>query len=515
MSGWERRFAIICLITGVMLLFLGGSVYLVEQKFGSGASYPVIAGIALLIAYAILDPSSVRDLVSSRRSRFGSLSVVVTAIVLGLLVMGNVLAARSTRSLDLTRYKVNTLAPQSQQVMAKLDSDLEITVWDNNKDPSLEEIRNLLLRYQTASRYFKFRVVDPNFDPGAARAQGVVALDTMVLRYRGKTQILNAGSQSEQEITSAILKLESNRTPQVCWVVGDGERDLKKTDAIEGYSEAANQITKDNFSLKDLLLSQVTELPADCDLVALIGPTKQLPEPAVKVLNDYLEKGGRLLIAVDPWRDPALIARYNSLLTAYGLSLSGGMVVPDARHAIRNEPTAVAVVEYGRSPIAKDLTNRLSIFPESTSIESKTAPGVTATAVVQTSPDAFLVQEPRQPPYTKQGKDRAGQYTLMQTAERVPTGGKKSRIVVVGTGAFAENEVLQATPVNIQLLTGSLNYLTEQEDLISIPPKGERNPPLTLTQEQQNLNIFITIALVPLLIVAGGILVWARRRRIA
>lgn len=515
MSGWERRFAIVCLIAGVMLLFLAASVYLVEQKFGSGTSYPLIAGLALLISYAILDPRSVRDLVSTRRSRFGSLSILVTAIVLGLLVMGNVLAARSVGSLDLTRYKVNTLAPQSQQVVGKLDSDLNATIWDNNQDTSLEELRNLLSRYQTANRHFKYRVVDPNFDPAAARAQGVVALDTMVLQYHGKTQILNAGSQSERDITAAVLKLESNRTPLVCWVVGDGERDLKSSDAIEGYSEASNQITRDNFTLKDLLLSQATQRPADCDVIALVGATKTLPEPAVKVLTDYLDGGGRLLLAIDPWRDAALTARYSSILAQYGMSFSGGMVVPDAAHAIRNEPTAVAVLQYGSSPIAKDLNNRVGIFPESTSIEAKTTTGVTTTPVAQSSNDAFLVQQPRQPPLTKQTTDKIGQYTLMETAERIPTTGKKSRVVVVGTGAFAENEVLQATAVNIQLLTGSLNYLTEQEDLISIPPKGDRNPPLTLTQEQQNLNVFITMVLLPLLIAAGGVLVWARRRLIA
>lgn len=515
MNGWERRFAIVCLIAGVMLLFLAASVYLVEQKFGSGTTYPLIAGIALLISYAILDPRSVRDLVSTRRSRFGSLSVLVTAVVLGLLVMANVLAARSSASLDLTRYQVNTLAPQSQQVVGRLDSDLNITVWDNNQDTGLEELRNLLARYQAANRRVKYRVVDPNFDPASARAQGVVALDTVVLQYHGKTQILNAGSQTERDITSAVLKLESNRTPTVCWVVGDGERDLKSSDAIEGYSEASNQIARDNFALQDLLLSQAPQPPAGCDVVALVGPTKPLPEPAVKVLTDYLDGGGRLLIALDPWRDPALTARYSTILAAYGLSFSGGMVVPDAAHAIRNEPTAVAVLQYGNSPIAKDLNNRVGIFPESTSIDAKSASGVTTNPVAQTSSDAFLVQEPRQPPLTRQAKDKPGQYTLMETAERIPAAGKKSRVVVVGTGAFAENEVLQATAVNIQLLTGSLSYLTEQEDLISIPPKGDRNAALTLTQEQQNLNVFVTMVLVPILIAVGGILVWARRRLIA
>jgi ABC-type uncharacterized transport system involved in gliding motility auxiliary subunit len=295
-------------------------------------------------------------------------------------------------------------------------------------------------------------------------------------------------------------------------VGGDGEVDLKNTDQLQGYSGASDQIIKDNFAIKDLVLSQAVAVPADCDVVALVGPTKQIPDAAVKVLTDYLAKGGRLLLAVDPWREAAVTARYNSVLTDYGVSFTGGLVVPDAAHAIRNEPTATAVLQYGSSPIAKDLNNRVSVFPESTSIDSTSKPDVLETPVAQSSKDAFLVQEPRQPPLAKDAKDKSGQFTLMATVERTPPGGKKSRIVLVGTGGFAENEVLAATAVNIQLLTGSLNYLTEQEQLISIPPKPSNTAQLTLTQEQQNLNLWITLVALPMLVVVGGVLVWWRRR---
>jgi len=515
MIAWERRFAIVCAVAGVILLFLGASVLLVEQRVSASASYPLIAGVALLIAYGILDPTAIRDLVSSRQSRFGTLSVLVTAFVLGILVMGNVLAARSTQAIDLTRFKVNTLAPESLTVTRKLESELKVTIWDNSSDPGLTDLKNLLERYHAVNPSFKYAVADPNFDPATARAQGVVLLDTVVMQYKGKTQILTAGGQTEQDVTAAILKLESNRTPTVCWVTGDGERDLKNSDQVDGYTDAADQMVKDNFAVRDLLLSQAAAVPADCDVVALVGPTKAIPEAGIKTLGDYVGAGGRLLIAIDAWREVAVNNRYNSLLTPYGASFSNGLVVPDAAHAIKNEPTAVAVVKYGSSPIAKDLSSRIGIFPETTSIDLKTQPDVTGVVVASTSDQAYLVQEPRQDVLNRQSKDKAGVYTIMETLEKAPSGAKKTRIVLVGTSAFAENGTLQSTAVNIQLLTGSLNYLTEQESLISIPPKPSANPQLTLTQEQTNLLIFITMGLTPLLVITGGIAVWARRRLIA
>jgi gliding motility-associatede transport system auxiliary component len=515
MNVWERRLAIACLLLAVILLFVGASSFLVEQRLTANASYPFIAGIALLISYVILDPTAARDLVSSRQSRFGTLSVIITAVVIGILVMANVLAARSTQALDLTRYRVNTLAPESIQVAQRLDSDATVTLWDVNTDPSLTTLHNLLDRYKAVNPHLKLSIADPNFDPTTARAQGVVggsSLPFMVISYHAKTQILTPGSQNEQDITAALLKLESSRTPVVCWVGGEGEADLKNSDPLLGYSEASDQMLKDNFTVKDLLLSQATTVPSDCDVVAIVGPTKPLTDPAVKVLTDYLAKGGRLLLAVDPWRETAVTASYNSSLTAYGLSLNGGLVVPEAAQAARGEPTAVAIVKYGSSPIVKDLSNRVSFFPESTSIDSTTTADVTATPVAQTSANAYLVVTPRQPPFTQQSGDKPGVFTIMETAERAPAGAKKSRVVVAGTGAFVENNVFQASAVNIQLLTGSLNYLTEQEQLISIPPKPAGTPPLALTQEQANLNLWLTLLVLPVLVVAGGLAVWWRRR---
>ena len=512
MNAWERRLAVAALVIGVVLLFFGASSLLVEQRLSSGASYPLIAGIALLICYGILDPTAVRDLVSSRRSRFGSLSVLVTAIVLGIVVMGNVLAARSTQSLDLTRYKVNTLAPESIQVTGRLDSDARVTLWDNNSDPSLTTATNLLSRYQAVSKHFRFAVTDPNFDPAGARAQGVSSLGVIVIQYHGKSQILSAGSQGEQDVTAALLRLESSRTPEVCWVGGDGEVDLKNTDSIQGYSNASDQILKNNYTIKDLILSAATAVPADCDIVAVVGPTKPLPSGGIQALTDYLNGGGRLLLAIDPWRDAAVTSGYNTALTAYGLSFNGGLVVPDAAHAARGEPTAVAVIQYGGSPVAKGLTNSVSFFPETTGIDATSTADVTQTPVAATTAESYLITVPRQPPFSQRAGDKQGPFTLMETAERAPSGGKRSRLVLVGTGAFAENEVFQAQDVNVQLLTGSLNYLTEQESLISIPPKPSGTHALSLTQEQQNLNLWITLVALPLLVIAGGLAVWWRRR---
>src|SRR5260370_7731180 len=62
----------------------------------------------------------------ARRDRAGSVSLVITAVVMAALVAANVLASKSDSALDLTHGKLNTLAPQSILAAQRLTSDLQV-----------------------------------------------------------------------------------------------------------------------------------------------------------------------------------------------------------------------------------------------------------------------------------------------------------------------------------------------------------------------------------------------------
>ena len=129
-----------------------------------------------------------------------------------------------------------------------------------------------------------------------------------------------------------------------------------------------------------------------------------------------------------------------------------------------------------------------------------------------TSTSAYAIAEIRTD-LSRKGGDSAGPFTMMETAE-LPAGAGKTRIVIVGTQAFAENRTLPPnnSDANLELALGSFQWLAGQDALIALPPKPDRALPLTLTQDQQSTIIFITAFLMPGLTVFGGIMVWWRRR---
>jgi ABC-type uncharacterized transport system involved in gliding motility auxiliary subunit len=494
-----------------MLLAIAGGLWFVEQQMTRQISYSLIAGVVLLIAYAILDPTSIAELVQTRQARFGSLSVLVTAAVLGVLVFVNILAARGTQSIDLTRAHFNTLAPQSVLVVKRLDADMEVIgFYRPADDQSRKDAQDLLGLYAAESPRFKVRFVNPDLDLEDVQRYGVRQSGTLVLAYKGKTEVLAPGSQAEQDVTSAMLKLESNRTPQVCWAGGNGERQLTEGNQIVGYSAAADMLGRNNFKTKDVLLAN--GVPADCEVLAVIGVQKPLQDSEKKALGDYLAAGGKLILAVDPWLDATTLASVNDVLKPYGLSFDGALVLdPDPAHNA-NTATIPVATSYGSTPIARGITNLPSVFPDATGIAAAQGADATLVPIVTTSSQSYEIASKRDS-LTRSANDKGGPFVLMESAEKT-SGAKKSRVVLVGTSTFAENSVLppQFAGVNSELLLGSMEWLSEQESLIALPAKPSRTLPLALTQEQQGLVIVLTMLLLPMAVATAGLAVWARRR---
>jgi ABC-2 type transport system permease protein len=451
----------------------------------------------------------------ARRARAGSLSLVITVLILAALVAANVLASKSSQALDLTHGKLNTLAPQSILAAQRLASDLQVIGLFRTEAGNGElEAEALVSLYAAQSPHVKYRRENFDTDNADFKKYAIKEVNTVVLDYKGKTALLTPTLQGEVDFTAALLRLESDRVPVVCWAIGDGERGLKDVNQVSGYSGVADMLSKNNFSTRDLLISQATSIPSDCDEVAIIDPTTALPAPSVKAVGDYLAAGGKLLIAAEPWaKDAAITESLNAALTPYGLSFSGALVVEtDATRRSSADATIPAVTAYGRSPITNDIQGRVSFFPLSTAITGTPASGVTAAPLATTSSTSYSIAQPRSvQDLGRKAGDVAGPFNIMESAEKA-AGDKRTRIVMVGTADFAENRTLPPNNAdsNLELALASFQWLAEQE--ISVPPKPPRALPLALTQQDQSTLIFITGVLLPGLMVFGGVMVWWRRR---
>lgn len=509
--------ALLSAVGSVLFLGAGLALLIADRHFNPNNAYFLIGGLALAFLYTILDPTALPALVASRAGRFGSLSLVVSAVFLAILAMLNVFASRGTQTLDLTKYKKNTLSVGSIQAVGKLDADLTVIGFyiPGQEDTDRHTMADELSLYQAQSSHVKVQFEDPNTSLTDLRNYNVQQSETLVLLYKGNTQLLAQGSQTEQDITSAILRLESTRVVTICWAVGEGEADLTNTDPVVGYSEAEAEITRLGYKTQELILTAQTQIPSSCDILAVVGPQSKLSDTSVKMIGAYLKGGGKLLMAADPWQNAS---SENQILQPYGLSFDGGLVMEgDPSKSIQNFPQVLDVTTYGSSPITNALHPRQATILDQTTFVSGTATGGSSTAVASSSDQSYAIATPR--PADKLGKqtgDKAGPFDVLETFQGDKTTNAEIRIALAGTSAFADNQVLgpQVGQTNDGILDGTLRWLAEQDNLITIPPKASSDIVLTLTDQQVKLIIALTVLVMPLLVLSGGALVWISRRSV-
>jgi ABC-type uncharacterized transport system involved in gliding motility auxiliary subunit len=171
------------------------------------------------------------------------------------------------------------------------------------------------------------------------------------------------------------------------------------------------------------------------------------------------------------------------------------------------------VTTYESHPIVTDLAGTATGFPVSRSLEIKNGDKTTVTKLFSSSRNSFATTtlnaaEIRIDP----NKDKQGPFVLA-AAGTYNTGKENSqgRFVVVGNSRWAANNFLRFNG-NKNLLLNMLNWLSSDEDLISIRPKEPEDRRINLTRAQFLMLRTVSQFMLPLIVIMGGVMVWWKRR---
>ena len=92
------------------------------------------------------------------------------------------------------------------------------------------------------------------------------------------------------------------------------------------------------------------------------------------------------------------------------------------------------------------------------------------------------------------------------------TGANQSRIVVVGSSSWITNSIMGAPVGNRDLILNMMNWLTSDEDLISIRPKQPEDRRLNITGATMRILFMTSVILLPMIVIFSGVSVWWKRR---
>jgi ABC-type uncharacterized transport system involved in gliding motility auxiliary subunit len=468
----------------------------------------------------------------ARQTQYTAYASVYILVVFAVLFAANFLANRYDKSYDSTANKQFSLSDQTIKVAKGLKSDVQVTYFGPQNE--FRAARDTLDRYSSLSPKLHVTYVDPERKPQVAKAAGYRPDSTVIVDSGPRRE--SAKSLSEEEITGALIRSLKSEERTVCVLSAAGEHSIDDTDA-GGYSLFKQLLERDNYKVrtetlrpaaasdnKPLTLGQAPptaslEVPKTCTVLVIAGPKNDYPVPIVNALKTYVESGGRALFLLDtPLRlgdsdPPAENEELLKLLSGWGVTANKDLALDlsGVGQLFRLGPEVPFILAYESHPITEPLTRVPTAYPVSRSLDTQSAGKATLSKLVATSEASVATTSISARGAVDPTKGKRGPLTLAVagTLSSSPQG----RFVVVGTSHAAQNSIVGSRSLgNRDLMVNTVNWLSSDEDLISIRPKSPEDRPLNMTTRRLNATFWLSVVVFPLAVVGFGFVTWWRRR---
>ncbi len=454
------------------------------------------------------------DSAKSRQVRFGATAGVYTIVIIAILVLVNWLANRYNKTYDTTSNKRYTLSQETVKLVKNLKSDATITYID--KTSGFESARGMLDRYKNLSPKIKVQYIDYQKQPTVAKAYGLRFPGTAFVELGQRRE--EAKAITEEGITGAFLK-DLKGVRQVCFVSGSKEHALDATDA-NGLSQFKTLLERDNYQSQAVTLLDKTEVPKECNVVIVAGPQSDYTSNEISALKTYVEKGGRALFLLDPPLDfgrehTAANPLLNTLLANWGVTADKDLVLEQnpMGQILGYGPEIPIINTYESHPIVSDLKGNFTGFPVARSLEVKNGTKTTVDKLFSTTSRAIATTKLSSNEINPSDPNNKKGPFILGAAGNYNTGKSNDpgRFVVIGSSGFITNGML-AFQANRDLALNTINWLSSDEDLISIRPKAPEDRRLNVNQRQMNLFFYFDLIAIPLLTILGGVMLYFKRR---
>jgi ABC-type uncharacterized transport system involved in gliding motility auxiliary subunit len=491
----------------------------------------LIASGVLVLLHLVLRWEDLARGIGRRQLTYGTNTLVLTLTVLAILAGVNWIVSRRAIRVDLTKDQRFSLSDQTRKVLAGLKDEVKITYFQRQRDMGSGEDR--LKEYTARSPKLTVDFVDPVQSPAKAQAYDVRGPWPILVVERGdkRERVTN---DSEQDVTNAILKVTRKGKKTVCLLEGEGERSGGDS-GDRGFSGAKAALTRSLYEVKDVFLLREKTVPADCTVLVVGGPEKDLLPQTTAAIDDFVKQGGKAFVMVEPELKETY-PNLDALLKKWNIDAGKDVVVDVSGmgQLFGFSELAPLAIEYTWHPITKDF--RLpTLYGGARSMEAGkgTVEGVTAQDLVKTSDKSWAESDTTLKGQIKydEGKDHMGPISLAAAATvKEPTPvpspspapgdeaktsdepkAKEGRVVAVGDADFASNALL-GFQGNQDFFLNSVAWLAEDADLISIRPKEPENQSMFLSRQVQENVFWFAVLILPGIFVVAGVVSWWRRR---
>ncbi|HPS02067.1 MAG TPA: Gldg family protein [Candidatus Sumerlaeota bacterium] len=471
---------------------------------------------------------------------------VVTALTLGNLSLIYLIAQNHPGRWDLTSNNRLSLSQQTRDLLGHLRYPIKLRVTSVKNEP----ISSYLNLFAQANDRVTFEIVNPYKDlslfsePGEEARLNTIevsaTIDGQEIKNPDKVAFKGEGDLSslsilEEPIVNAIMAVTRDKATRLYVVDGRGSKTPQRLtgDNAEkrSFSTFSEELVKRSIDVRLLMLQVDKMVPDDCDVLVIAGPTEDLAISEVEAVAEYLNRGGSLLVLLDPTENLMdSRQRLRFLLATYGLNVSPDLLCDAASHKEGFTGLAPVIREFSPyHPITENLQGTVGQLPlekvcTATQAE-QTPPGLKFWPLLQSTEKSWIVSlrdfqydrnKSLAPPPEKEMSKRVvamavGPEKKQESELTGQSGPRLPRIVFFGDSDFLTNAQL-AIP---QMTLGyrAVTWLTQQEDLFNLKPPTLESQPISLERKQHTLLSMFSVVILPFSIFFGGLAYTTLRRR--
>ena len=465
-----------------------------------------------------------------KAARIGSYSVVITAVVIAMAVLVNLIVAKlpaTYTQFDVSADALYTLSAQTEEIVSNLDEDISI-YWIVQTGNENNSIGRLLDRYQALSDHIQVTKVDPVVNPAFAQQytdeqlsnNSLVVESGQRAKYIGYGDIVVVDMEAyyttgtatpefngESSLTSTIDYVTSDSIPVAYTLSGHGELTLQE--------DLKDQIAAQNIELRELNLLSAGSIPEDCTALFLLSPQQDLSDQELEQILAYLQDGGHLFLVTDFTRSAC--PNLEALMSYYGVYTVEGMAVEgDTNASIYQYPHYILPTLQSHTitdPLIQNGYQVIAPFAQGIALQSSDAvrEGLSITQLLTTSDASYSkVDGINLTTFTKQDNDIDGPFALGVAISEPVTDGT-TQIVWYSTSYLLDAST-DITGGNTDLILNSIGWLCEHESAISIHAKSMVEDTLIVPAGTVYTLSFLFVVLIPLVLLAAGIFITIRRR---
>ncbi len=443
-------------------------------------------------------------------------NIVLFFFVLALL---NYVSFKYYKQWDFGKFKLNTLTAQSQNVVRGIQGDLHFKILSKKSDFPLWE--SLVELYRSHNHSITVEKIDIEARPDILAEYKLSSASSMAIHWNQKFQIVEF--HDELNITNALIRLTRQIHP-VVYIIEDFQTKNFYEKSSEGMSIAREILENNSLEVRPLKISQTKEIPFDASGLILWGPEYELQKIDVDVLKRYLDRGGNLLIALDPrpfqkYQEP-LISLFYELGFIYHNNL-----VYDQKNFVNGSNGAVPIVSQmmlNPFPPFQSFAKQMGLiqgqvfFPivsSMTFVKSKNSKSGSEifNPILYTSDNGNSFGESSSKQVAagnvvyNPGEDLLGPLSLGVLFQE-----NKQRIVFLGNSTFIQNSYSKFSE-NIKIFLNFTYWMIGEDRLVSFDLPIIQSEKILISESEYNSIFYLSIIFIPVIFLGISIYLYFRR----